>query len=131
MREQTTHSSSLPTTHQSVCDRIITKRQAESLITPAGSLNSCVPAFAKCNKDLTIGVLNAQSVRNKTEVIKDYITELDLDILFLTETWLRSGPSDKSTICELTPEGYVFKHKPRESKTEAVDLVFYLSHPLA
>ena len=39
-----------------------------------------------------------------------------LDMLFLTETWLRSGSVDNGIIGDLVPEGYSFKHKPRESK---------------
>ena len=51
-----------------------------------------------------------------TDDIKHYVLELDLDILFLTETWLRSGSVDSAFIRELTPAGYSFKHKPRVAK---------------
>ncbi len=64
---------------------------------------------------LSIGVLNCQSVRNKTDAIKDYLLELDLDVLFLTETWLKSGSVDNSVISDLVPTGYTFKHKPRDA----------------
>ena len=52
----------------------------------------------------------------RPEQITDYLLELDLDILFLTETWLRSGSTDNGTINDLTVPGYSFKHKPRKAK---------------
>ena len=52
----------------------------------------------------------------KHEQITDYLLELDLDILFLTETWLRPGSTDNGTINDLTVPGYAFKHKPRKAK---------------
>lgn len=44
------------------------------------------PTFTK--KPFTIGYLNALAVREKTEDIVELIIDLDLDILFITETWL-------------------------------------------
>jgi hypothetical protein len=64
---------------------------------------------------ISIGLLNCQSVNNKAEIISDYLCECDLDILFLNETWLRTGESNKRIIGDLLPPGYSFKHKPRAS----------------
>ena len=36
---------------------------------------------------LTVGSLNIQSVRNKTDLIRDMVINQNIDILSLTETW--------------------------------------------
>ena len=60
---------------------------------------------------LSLGLFNARSVRNKTSSIADNILDQSLDILVLTETWLRQ---DDDLVCgELTPPGYVLHHRPR------------------
>ena len=40
-------------------------------------------------KGIHICLWNAQSVRNKTLLFSDFVLEHDVDIFFLTETWLR------------------------------------------
>lgn len=48
--------------------------------------------------------MNAQTVRNKTPAINEYIFVTTVDLLVITETWLkRDGDSD--IIKELAPEG--------------------------
>ena len=66
-----------------------------------------------CNV-LTCGVINIQSVSNKTIEIRELINERSLDILALTETWLDSNSSN-SRIAELTPETHTFHHVPRKT----------------
>ena len=56
---------------------------------------------------------NAQSLRNKVTSITDHITEHDLDIIGLCETWLCGDESDKIFIKGLTPDGYQFYNVPR------------------
>ena len=65
----------------------------------------------KCYK-LNAALLNCQSVRNKTMILNDIITENSLDILCLTETWL--DELSHSVINELTPRSHIFHHVPRE-----------------
>ena len=67
--------------------------------------------FFKC------GLLNIQSVRNKTTIIRELIDEFGLDILVLTETWLCHGVQDESRINDMLPNTHTFYHKPRERKT--------------
>ena len=50
------------------------------------------------------------------EQITDYLLELDLDILFLIETWLRPGSTENGMINDFTVPGYSFKHKLRKAK---------------
>ena len=49
-------------------------------------------------KPASIALINAQSIRNKTLPIKDYVVEHNLDILALTETWLNPDNSDDQII---------------------------------
>ena len=64
---------------------------------------------------LKIGLLNCQSVRNQCDIIVNYLLEKDLDILILTQTWLRPGSVDTRIIIDLVPSGYTFKHRPRSN----------------
>ncbi|KAK7929483.1 hypothetical protein WMY93_005878 [Mugilogobius chulae] len=40
---------------------------------------------------LHLGLINARSLANKTFVLRDFFTSRKLDIMFITETWLRTG----------------------------------------
>ena len=59
--------------------------------------------------ELKCGVINIQSVSNKTIEIRELILERVLDILVLTETWLDDKVSN-SRIAELTPNTHSFYH---------------------
>ena len=63
----------------------------------------------------TFALMNARSVRNKTDDIKDYIHENDVDVLAITESHLR--PDDDVSIGEITPDGYSLSHVPRLSRS--------------
>ena len=54
---------------------------------------------------------NAQSVRNKTTAIADFLLEKNVDILFLTETW--PNQNDHVIIGEFALPGYSFLNIPR------------------
>ncbi|XP_072041350.1 uncharacterized protein [Amphiura filiformis] len=56
---------------------------------------------------------NARSIRNKTITCSDYTLEHDVDVMFLTETWLTT--TDNVVIAELTLPGYNFLTIPRGS----------------
>ena len=47
----------------------------------------CLPKVSTCC--LKFCLINTRSVRNKTMVVKDFVVDNDVDILALTETWLR------------------------------------------
>ena len=60
-------------------------------------------------------VWNAQSLRLKTQTVKDFRDEYDLDIFLFTETWLKA--EDKVEIGELERNGECFYlGSPRESR---------------
>ena len=58
-------------------------------------------------------LLNTRSINNKELVIKDYVVERDIDILAVTETWLRDD--DKFSVAEVCPMGYYFYHVSRKN----------------
>ena len=60
---------------------------------------------------LNLSLWNSQSVGNKP--ICEYVTDRDIDILCLTETWLRKD--DPVVIGEISPPGYSFINVPRNS----------------
>lgn len=57
------------------------------------------------------GLLNVQSVRNKTLEIRDTINEKKLDLYAVTETWLSN--CDNAVIEEMTPVTHSFINNPR------------------
>ena len=62
----------------------------------------------------TACLINARSVCNKTLAIKDLIVDYKIDLMGITETWLRADGSDVIS-GELCPNGYRFVHSPRSS----------------
>ena len=69
----------------------------------------------KPSKCLSVALLNARSVNNKTLVINDFILENKLDLVALTETWLTDGALNTLVIGELVPPGYSVINVPRKS----------------
>ncbi len=62
---------------------------------------------------LNAGLWNAQSLRNKSDMFVDFVTENDLDLAIVTESWLTSN--DRVVEGECTLPGYVFLNIPRPS----------------
>ena len=59
--------------------------------------------------------LNVRSLRNKTSAFSDFVLSNDLDIVGVTETWLR--PLDTQGLMdEITPAGFQLHQVPRENK---------------
>jgi hypothetical protein len=70
---------------------------------------------------LSVGLINAQSVVNKTALIHDLITDNSLDLLAITETWVYSDSPDVHKH-EAAPMGYGIVHahrQPRPGSTAA------------
>ena len=53
-------------------------------------------------------LLNTWSVKHKVMNLKDFVVDHDIDILAITETWLRPGNIDEVDIGTLCPTGYRF-----------------------
>lgn len=60
------------------------------------------------------GLLNVQSVRNKTFDIHDMISDECLDIFAITETWITDY--DTAVIREMTPVSHTFVHSARQNR---------------
>ena len=58
----------------------------------------------------TFCMLNARSIKNKTDEFVEFVREKDLDVIGISETWLT--PNDPAVIAGLTPNGYSFHHVP-------------------
>ena len=71
---------------------------------------------------LHCGLVNIQSVGNKTINIRNLINEAKFDIFMLTETWLWGDVSDSSKIKEMTPKTHTFYHFPRVKTSKAYRL---------
>ena len=57
--------------------------------------------------------MNARSVKNKAEIICEFVVENDADVVVVTETWLGAGDRDKIIRGNLTPTGYSLLDVPR------------------
>ena len=68
--------------------------------------------------------LNVQSFRNKALDICDYIMQMNVDLVFLCETWLRLV-GDEADCAALTRPGFCLKSPPRQSGTSGGLAVLY------
>ena len=62
----------------------------------------------KCSiePELCLGTANVQLIKNKDQLLSDFLLEYDLDVLVLTETWLKDTPIDKAWMdCSLITQG--------------------------
>ena len=71
---------------------------------------------------LNLGVFNSRSICNKTAGVFDLLCDLDVDVCFLTETWLRKG--DTSKIAEIKDLGYNLFHQSRPGRGGGVAIAF-------
>ena len=74
---------------------------------------------------MNIGLVNCQSVCNKCYDMADYVKDLALVALVITETWLTGNDSDHNIIGDLTREG--IHSGMLHALTEKVgDLAYYI-----
>ena len=64
---------------------------------------------------LKCGLINCQSIRNKTIDINTLIVENCFDLLFVTETWLQER--NPALVAEMTPSTHSFISNPRINRT--------------
>lgn len=72
--------------------------------------------MAPKRSSIKIGLVNCQSLCNKSDEIADCVRDMDFDALVVTETWLTGNDSDQTIIGDITPEGYVFRHSARSNR---------------
>ena len=79
------------------------------------------------SNELAICHFNAQSVgRTKAKLrsaIVEYILDNNLDMMFLSETWLHAR-GDEAICADLTPNGYALRSFPRPSKGGGIAVIF-------
>ena len=100
---------------------VVSSRGGIVSYSPAGQLNaSLLPTVALSTgskpRCATLGLANAHSVRNKTDLLIYHVLEHNLDLVALSETWLSADNNDKKTISDLTPAGYDFAHISRPER---------------
>ena len=71
------------------------------------------PQNLSTEKALNFCLLDARSINNKSLQIEDYVVDRGIDILAVTETWLKAGECCDYITCVVTPTGYTFVHFPR------------------
>eukprot|EP00745_Piridium_sociabile_P023788 TRINITY_DN3715_c0_g1_i1.p1 TRINITY_DN3715_c0_g1~~TRINITY_DN3715_c0_g1_i1.p1 ORF type:complete len:1177 (-),score=226.07 TRINITY_DN3715_c0_g1_i1:25-3555(-) len=72
----------------------------------------CRPFVQDVSKHFKVLYFNAQSCRNKTLTLCDFIHESNADVVFITETWFKPS-GDEVLMRELTPPGFVLYSCPR------------------
>jgi hypothetical protein len=88
--------------------------------------NVLAPKQPRVAPKLQVGVWNARSMNNKMTSICDLIIDNELDILVVTESWLRGDLRDDSAIADLncTLPDYRFCHLPRSSRGGGVGVIY-------
>ena len=73
------------------------------------------PLNSSSANSLNVCVLNARSIINKTLQIKYLVVDKNINILALTETWLKPDDCSDYTIRDISPTGCAFVHTPRSN----------------
>ena len=86
-------------------------------VTPSPSMDHSEPGVddSRVAVRVKLGIVNARSICNNTGVFTDYVTEVNMYLIAITETWLNIGKKDNKIIKDLTPADYKFVHLPRKS----------------
>ena len=79
-------------------------------------------------KNCIIGLLNARSICNKIPELMDLITDAGLDILCVTETWLKKN--DEAIFREIHEFGYDIFSQPRAGRGGGVGFICKIGFPV-
>jgi len=82
------------------------------------SIVPITPYNATAVQNVSIGLINCQSICNKAYEISDVIKDVDLDALVITETWLTDNVLDQNIVADGTPAGYSLYHAARIDMTD-------------
>ena len=94
-------------------------RPSQPAITRGVNISNLKPIAPSCNipeKYITIGCINTRSVKNKEDDVVEAITDNNIDILAITETWLTAGDRDNMTRKSMTPQGHQLFDKARKCR---------------
>ena len=82
-------------------------------------------SYTTVREKISVGYLNARSVKNKSAEVADFVVDNELDICAITETWLGKEGGDELVCRELTPAGYSLEHVARsKGKGGGVAVIF-------
>ena len=93
----------------------------DNLITIARIQESEITRFTKYIKFVT---LNAQSIKNKEQLIVDYLLNEYIDVAIITETWLKDADDIWLQGCELNKNGYKISSNRRNRQEGGVALIY-------
>ena len=84
----------------------------------------------KFTKQLNIVLINPQSIRNKDELIAEYLISNNIDACILTETWLTNSDNDKIWLeCrEVQQNGYKISNINRKDRKGEGLAIIYKNH---
>ena len=94
------------------CARVPTLPQRSRNVHNLITLPLCKQVSKTRDQGVRVCYVNAQSCRNKTLAIADHILDNQLDMMAISETWLKSS-RDSNVIKDIVPNGYCIKHTPR------------------
>ena len=68
--------------------------------------------------NIHLGTANASSIKNKLELVSDFLEKSKIDAFVITETWLKDCQSDNAWIksCALNSDKYTFSTVNRQNK---------------
>ena len=72
-------------------------------LTSTVSSHKLAAITCKHRSDIKMCLLNPCSVCNKTSVLQDFVTDHNIDLMVLTETWLKGDDRDNVILAELQP----------------------------
>ena len=90
-------------------NEVFRKANEKNLVQIGTNPNDHIRA-SECAK---IAFINCQSMKNKSDILLDYIVQNDLDACFLAETWLQND--NDFALKSATPNGYNYYSKPRSN----------------
>ncbi|EDO32304.1 predicted protein [Nematostella vectensis] len=61
-----------------------------------------------CSGNARLCLLNARPVKSKSFIIKDFVVDNNIDILAITETWLKDDINDQLTVNDICPSGFFY-----------------------
>ena len=113
-----------------LCKTTSTNMTIHTLQSPSTPLTPLSPSSSERHNCLIkSALLNTYSIRNKIPLILELAAEHDLDLIFITETWIM--PDDIPLISSLNTGPYSFYHLPRRNTHNyggGIGIIYKSSH---
>ena len=79
-----------------------------------------ITPYGTAVQNVSIGLINCQSICNKFDEISDVVKDMDLVAFVITGTWLTGNVSHQKIVGDVIPDGYSFHHAARIHKKGGV-----------